>query len=244
MSQQQLVQLFSGGLGGLTNSGLLSSRSGPRESSRNRNDSAVASSGETAGNSDASPTLAQRSTTGESSTPASKQKSPPSDDASGASGNVPIQLMDLQSVLSGIKVPSASKEPSIDLSTGITGEVIKPLLNNPDFVQKMKDLLPQSEEEDAENDITSTISSPQFKQALHLFSTGLQSGQLAPLIREFDLGDAAVAAASSGNMEDFVKAIQVGKGDKEGETSSEKSDDPPKEDDKDKKDKLDDLPLD
>merc|ERR1719370_1758407 len=82
----------------------------------------------------------------------------------------------------------------------------------------MKDLLPQSEgSTDASNEISSTISSPQFKQALQLFSSGLQSGQLGPLINEFGLGDAAVAAATAGNMESFIKAVQDSK--KEGQSS-------------------------
>ena len=50
-----------------------------------------------------------------------------------------------------------------------------------------------------------------------MFSSGLQSGQLAPLIREFDLGDDAVAAAASGNLEAFVKAIENKKEAKKGE---------------------------
>merc|ERR1711894_738890 len=63
------------------------------------------------------------------------------------------------------------------------------LLNNPDFVQKMKDLLPPSEEpQRPASEISDTVSSPQFKQALQMFSSGLQSGQLGPLIREFGLG--------------------------------------------------------
>jgi len=106
----------------------------------------------------------------------------------------------------------------------------------------MKDLLPTSEETvDPANEISSTISSPQFKQALQLFSSGLQSGQLGPLIREFGLGDAAVAAASAGNMEAFVKAVQDSKEDKKEGESSEKT---IEEDGKDKKDQDDDIPLD
>ena len=138
-----------------------------------------------------------------------------------STGNVPIQLTDLQSVLSGIPVPEGeegaaggSKAPPVDLSVGITGDVIRPLLTNPDFVAKMKKLLPSSEQEEggssdtaAASSIDSTIKSPQFKQAVQMFSSGLQSGQLAPLIREFDLGDDAVAAAAAGNLEAFVKAI-------------------------------------
>jgi len=200
MSQQQLVSLFSGGLGGLANSGLLSNRSG--------NSSSTPSSRDRSGNSPTTAAAVTATAAEDSTTSSSRPKASSSDGASGASGNVPIQLMDLQSVLSGIKVPSSSKETSVDLSSGITGEVIKPLLSNPDFVQKMKDLLPPSEEaENPVSEISDTVSSPQFKQALQLFSSGLQSGQLGPLINEFGLGDAAVAAASTGNMEAFIKAV-------------------------------------
>ena len=58
------------------------------------------------------------------------------------------------------------------------------------------------------------IISFQFKQALSMFSTGLQTGQLAPLIREFELGEEAVVAAGAGDMEAFVKALQKNAGEK------------------------------
>jgi len=226
MSQQQLVSLFSGGLGGLANSGLLSNRSG--------NSSSTPTSRDRSGNSPTTAAAVTATAAEDSTTSSSRPKASSSDGASGASGNVPIQLMDLQSVLSGIKVPSSSKETSVDLSSGITGEVIKPLLSNPDFVQKMKDLLPPSEEaENPVSEISDTVSSPQFKQALQLFSSGLQSGQLGPLINEFGLGDAAVAAASTGNMEAFIKAVNK---------KDESSEKPAEGDAKDKKD--DDFALD
>ena len=92
-------------------------------------------------------------------------------------------------------------------------QVVKPLLDNPEFVAKMKELLPSGEQGDsASAAIDSTVKSPQFKQALAMFSSGLQSGQLAPLIREFNLGDEAVAAAVSGSLEAFVKAVEAKKG--------------------------------
>merc|ERR1719216_179151 len=106
----------------------------------------------------------------------------------------------------------------------------------------MKDLLPPSEETtDPANEISSTITSPQFKLALQMFSSGLQSGQLGPLIREFGLGDAAVAAASAGNMEAFIKAVQDSKAGNKEEESTEKT---VAGEAKDKKDKDDDFPLD
>merc|ERR1719273_3012292 len=153
------------------------------------------------GSSNTEPTEPQ--TNGPTATASKAEEQGPASGGTGA-----VQLSDLQSVLSGIKAPAKNeKQLPINLALGITDSAIKPLLANPDFVQKMKDLLPNFEG-DAANEIKSTISSAQFKQALQLFSAGLQSGQLAPLIREFNLGDSAVAAATSGNMEAFVKAIQ------------------------------------
>jgi hypothetical protein len=61
----------------------------------------------------------------------------------------------------------------------------------------------------------------QFKQALSLFSSGLQTGQLAPLIREFQLGDEAVQAAAAGDMEAFVKALQKNVGEKKAAPAKE-----------------------
>merc|ERR1711997_751633 len=97
------------------------------------------------------------------------------------------------------------------------------------------------EASDTASEISSTVSSPQFKQALQLFSSGLQSGQLGPLINEFGLGDAAVAAASAGNMEAFIKAVHDSKAKKKEGQSSDK---PSEGDAKEKKDKEDDFPLD
>lgn len=41
-----------------------------------------------------------------------------------------------------------------------------------------------------------------------MFSTALQSGQLGPIVSQFEVGSDAVTAANQGNMEDFVKALQ------------------------------------
>ena len=53
-------------------------------------------------------------------------------------------------------------------------QVIKPLLENPDFISKMKELLPASEQGESGGDATaaidSTVKSPQFKQAMAMFS--------------------------------------------------------------------------
>lgn len=58
-----------------------------------------------------------------------------------------------------------SSGPDVDLSLGITSDVLQPLLENEEFVRKMKDLLPAVPGEDAAEDtaseIKSTVQSPQ-----------------------------------------------------------------------------------
>lgn len=42
-----------------------------------------------------------------------------------------------------------------------------------------------------------------------MFSSALQSGQLGPVVSQFEVGEEAVSAAAQGNMEEFVKALQA-----------------------------------
>ncbi len=72
---------------------------------------------------------------------------------------------------------------------------------------------------------TGTIQSPQFQQALSLFSSAFQSGQLAPLIREFDLGEEAITAATAGDLDAFTRALQK----KEEAKKEKKKDDEPED---------------
>lgn len=242
MSQQQLMQLFGGGGGGLSSllgGGGSSGGSSGRQRSTARAQAAAAaaasaspalSSGTAA--SATTPASSKDSSNAGSATPTTTTTSSSASASKSTAGNssatpltsssgAPIQLADLQSILSGIQVPAgltsgatataaASTGPAIDLSSGLSMDVLQPLLENPEFVRKMKELLPSEEldREDARGEIRGTLQSPQFQQALGIFSSGLQTGQLAPLIREFDLGDAAIAAATSGDMEAFVKALQ------------------------------------
>ena len=85
----------------------------------------------------------------------------------------------------------------MDLSTALTGEALQPLLQNPEFLDKVKEFLPDGEEgkETSLADVSGTVQSPQFKQALSMFCMALSSGQLGPLIREFGLGEEAGGAA-------------------------------------------------
>jgi len=197
MSQSQLMQLFGGGGGAL---GASSSSSGStRQRSTARTAAAATAAASAAAVSSGSATTTSSSST---TTTASAGNAKTSE-----TGSANIKLSDLHNVLSGLPGASGSSGPSVDISTGLSTEVLRPLIENQEFVRKMKELLPEDEQKE-DDAVCETLHSPQFRQALGMFSTGLQTGQLAPLIREFNLGDAAIDAATKGDMEAFVQALQ------------------------------------
>ncbi|XP_050039550.1 proteasomal ubiquitin receptor ADRM1-like isoform X2 [Dermacentor andersoni] len=219
MSQTQLVQLLGGigGVGGVANltsllgGGRSGSQSGTPASAGAAASEAVSAttvsppSQSTAASSTAAATATTDTTAAAASTPTTTAGS--SSGGAAASGPA-IQLSDLQSILSGIKVPpsestgaEASKEQSVnvDLSTAINMEVLQPLLDNKELMSRVEKLLP------------ATIESGKQPDALSMFSTALQSGQLGPLMQQFGMDDSVVAAANSGDMAQFVKALQASK---------------------------------
>eukprot|EP00088_Acartia_fossae_P018640 TRINITY_DN20763_c0_g1_i1.p1 TRINITY_DN20763_c0_g1~~TRINITY_DN20763_c0_g1_i1.p1 ORF type:complete len:361 (-),score=137.53 TRINITY_DN20763_c0_g1_i1:99-1181(-) len=226
MDQRQLMQIFGGSLGGGSNmsslSSLLGGGSGGGSGGRSRQAAGTGNTRSRGGDSSSNTT---------SSTPAATVPVPaPAPGGTGGSTATPaIQLSDLQSILSNMQVPAgASGEggATVDLSTALTGETLGPLLQNQEFLDKVKEFLPAGEEgkEVTLSDLSGTVQSPQFQQAVSMFSMALSSGQLGPLIREFGLGEDAANAAAQGNMEAFVKALQK----KEG---GEKKEDKDKEED-------------
>jgi len=235
MSQQQLMQLFGGSLGGGNASGLaslLGGAGGPRVRQARAGANAARTADQVARDPPLEGLAAQmqqaagastggRARTGtEGSGTGAAPTVPVPAPAPGGAGQsaTPIQLSDLQSILSNIQVPpggeaisAGSTGPSVDLSTALTGEALQPILSQEGFLDKVKAFLPAGEEEGKEvtaADLKGTVQSPQFQQAVSMFSMALQSGQIAPLVREFGLGDEAVAAATQGDMGAFVKALQ------------------------------------
>merc|ERR1712096_239030 len=124
-------------------------------------------------------------------TPSTVPVPAPAPGGAGQSAN-PIQLSDLQSILSNIQVPSGeggaegSSGPAVDLSTALTGEALQPILQNQQFLDKVKEFLPAGEDgkEVTTADLAGTVQSPQFQQAVSMFSMALSSGQLGPLVWE------------------------------------------------------------
>ncbi|XP_029424306.1 proteasomal ubiquitin receptor ADRM1 isoform X2 [Nannospalax galili] len=226
MSHSQLMQLIGpaglgglGGLGALTGPGLASllGSSGPPASS-----SSSSSRSQSAAVTPSSTTSSTRATPAPSAPAAASATSPSPAPSSGngtstaASPTQPIQLSDLQSILATMNVPAGPGGSQQDVQ-----ERLLPYLPSGES-------LPQTADE-----IQNTLTSPQFQQALGMFSAALASGQLGPLMCQFGLPAEAVEAANKGDVEAFAKAMQ----------NNAKSE--PKEgDSKDKKDEEEDMSLD
>merc|ERR1711992_221426 len=146
MSQSQLVQLFGGGGSGLA---AITNSPSSRQRSSGNTGSGAATTAATSASTTASPATATSATP--STTTSSGTTSTKPTDSSAASSAANIRLSDLQNVLSGLpSAQGAASGPSVDLSSGLTTEILQPLLENPEFVRKMKELLP--EEEQAQDD--------------------------------------------------------------------------------------------
>eukprot|EP00088_Acartia_fossae_P027829 TRINITY_DN2859_c0_g1_i1.p1 TRINITY_DN2859_c0_g1~~TRINITY_DN2859_c0_g1_i1.p1 ORF type:complete len:424 (-),score=188.89 TRINITY_DN2859_c0_g1_i1:279-1550(-) len=251
MNQSQLMQFF-GGTGGAGLASLLSGAGGGAGSggagsgstrSRQAAGTGSSSGGRPRPNIPATPVASSPAST--TATTASATATPTTTAAAtgGSTTATPgntsnIQLSDLQSILSNIQVPAGAEglggvgggEP-VDLASGLTSETLQPLLSNSEFLEKVKEFLPKEEKKDAKDltaeDLKDTIQSPQFKQAVSMFSVAFNSGQLGPLVREFGLSEAAIAAAEKGNMQAFVQVLQKDK--KDGEKAEKKKDDEPED---------------
>ncbi|KAK1801633.1 hypothetical protein P4O66_022278, partial [Electrophorus voltai] len=228
MSHNQLMQLIGptglgglGGLGALTGPGLASllgsgapTSSSSTSSSRSPSAAATPSSGSARLGSAQAPTPpvtpAATSAGSPTVTPTTPASQTPSLTAGVGSPTQPIQLRDLQSILATMNVPAAAVEgQGVDLASVLTPDVMAPILANPEVQQRLfpylpaGDALPQGAEE-----IQGTLTSPQFQQAMSMFSSALASGQLGPLMNQFGLPAEAVDAANKGDVEAFAKAME------------------------------------
>ncbi|VVC29005.1 UCH-binding domain,26S proteasome complex ubiquitin receptor, subunit Rpn13 [Cinara cedri] len=220
MSQQQLMQLF----GGVGQIGGLSSLLGTMRSSQTGRSSSSTQS------SSAQPTNTSSSTntnTGSNRSTSNSNSPPPTSSTSTSSAEsqdqklaaTGIQLRDLQSMLSGLTgAQGTTDKPAVDLSAAMDLENLESVIDNKGAVNQLAQHLPTTESDPdydhglstrtTPDELKETILSPQFRQAVSMFSNALQTGQLGSVVQQFDLGAGAVSAANQGNMEEFVRALQ------------------------------------
>ncbi|MBZ3884311.1 Proteasomal ubiquitin receptor ADRM1 [Sciurus carolinensis] len=120
-----------------------------------------------------------------------------------ASPTQPSQLSDLQNILTTMNVPAGpGGSHQVDLASVLTPGIMVPNFANADIQQHLLPYLPfgESMPQTAE-EIQSTLTSPQFQQALGMFSTALASRQLGPFMYQFGLPAEAVEATNKGDVE-------------------------------------------
>jgi len=129
----------------------------------------------------------------------------------------PIQLQDLQNILSSMASgaePKGKAKPKnfaeTDLTHGLTQEALQPLLTDEKFVEALVPFLPSTGEEGKTSALLlkDTFSNSEFQQSVGQFSHALATCQLGPLMAQFKLGDDVTKAAASGNMETFCEALR------------------------------------
>lgn len=215
MSQSQLMQLF-GGAGQMSGlSSLLGTMRGPgstRTTTPAITHRTAASTPTTTTTTNQTAPSAAQSTPQNSSIPVSTPEAPRANRArSNLPDPNPIQLADLQDFLQRIApIPASQQQPqqqTVDLSTALTGDALTSIMNSPEALEQLQQHLPPIDGNTQEA-LKSTLASPQFQQAVSQFSSALESGQLAPIVSQLAVNPEAVAAAASGNMQDFVKALE------------------------------------
>lgn len=134
---------------------------------------------------------------------------PPAETSNGAPK---MQFSDFQNILGNLAANAGGGGRSdLDLSDVLTLDVMAPILSNKDVQARLVEHLPESPDILAKNEheLRQTITTPQFKKALSSFCMALQSGQLGPVFKQFDLPDEVSNAAAQGNLEAFAKAMEA-----------------------------------
>jgi len=142
----------------------------------------------------------------------------PSNPSAASTGDISnlIQLSDLQNILYDLGGDENKAKEEIDLAGADWADAMLPLLVNPKTRDRLLPFLPDSQDlPKSEEELRSTLKSPQFQQALQAFSAALSSGQLGPLIAQFGLDDIAIKSAEKGDVAGFSKALQDALKDKE-----------------------------
>jgi 26S proteasome regulatory subunit N13 len=244
MSQSQLMQLFGSGvgqMGGLSsllgtirgpNSGSARTSTTPAITHRTTVPSTPTTNTTTTTVSQSPVTTTPQTTSAPTAAPGAPARSTTNSGRTSDSCSHRIQLSDLQNFLQGITPISSSQQQSVDLSTALNADGLSGILSNPNALEALQNHLP-AVEGDPQEALRSTINSPQFQQAVSQFSSALESGQLGPVVSQLSVNSDAVAAATQGNMQEFMKALEK-------DESSSSKEEPEKDKKEEKKDDKDD----
>ncbi|XP_014297048.1 proteasomal ubiquitin receptor ADRM1-B isoform X1 [Microplitis demolitor] len=232
MSQQQLMQLFGGvgqmGLGNLL--GTMRERPHNSRTSTTTPSTPVTTSATRppASQTPAPTTVTPSETPRSSSGGKSSGNKAPSSASTNLLGRTPAlmddsHLFDLQGHLWNFPMPPSANQTGVEIE--LTNSIPAAITSSESLERTMSKHLPSGDS------LCTTLSSPQFSQALSMFWSALQSGQGAPMVRQFGLGPDAVNAAATGNLEEFVTALETeAKKDQDQSSASTASSNQPEDD--------------
>ncbi|XP_035453514.1 proteasomal ubiquitin receptor ADRM1 isoform X1 [Spodoptera frugiperda] len=125
----------------------------------------------------------------------------------------------------------------VDLAAALSSPEVVTTATAPGNASRLTPHLPPASPGAPQDDVRTTLLSPQFAQAANQFSSALTSGQMGPVISQFGLPSEVTAAANTGDMQSFFKSLEntSNTSDKPKE-EDKKKDEKPKDDKGDKKD--------
>uniref|UniRef100_A0A8R1U0U6 RPN13_C domain-containing protein n=1 Tax=Onchocerca volvulus TaxID=6282 RepID=A0A8R1U0U6_ONCVO len=118
-----------------------------------------------------------------------------------SSSNNAMQLSQLKEIIASITPPDGSgRKPSIDFTDVLCcADKINDVLRK--YAEQLIPHLPSQEPiYNNQEELQQTLRTPQFRQAADIFGHALQTGQLAPVLRQFGIDGNTATAAGNGDM--------------------------------------------
>ncbi|VDK69260.1 unnamed protein product [Onchocerca ochengi] len=118
-----------------------------------------------------------------------------------SSSNNAVQLSQLKEIIASITPPDGSgRKPSIDFTDVLCcADKINDVLRK--YAEQLIPHLPSQEPiYNNQEELQQTLRTPQFRQAADIFGHALQTGQLAPVLRQFGIDGNTATAAGNGDM--------------------------------------------
>lgn len=104
---------------------------------------------------------------------------------------------------------SQSAKKSYDLTKVLGSESLVDMLSNKEVQERLNKHMPKDEKiKETKEELRAAVGSPQYQQAVQAFQEALESGQLAPVLQQFNLPESAIKAATSGDMKAFAEAME------------------------------------
>ncbi|VIO91820.1 Uncharacterized protein BM_BM2985 [Brugia malayi] len=132
---------------------------------------------------------------------ATPSNTPANGTVASSSSNNAVQLSQLKEIIASITPPDGSgRKPSIDFTDVLCcADKINDVLGK--YAERLTCHLPNQEPiYNEQEELEQTLRTPQFRQAADIFGHALQTGQLAPVLRQFGIDEKTATAAGSGDM--------------------------------------------